>query len=153
MNWKGFGSGHRLIEIKSRYLSRQTEKKSTKFCHHSWCKNQDSNPTPAKYESLPLPPSQPVWWCVIYISPPPLSRYSTSEHGASVKRFVSLQCLKTKTVGRTPWTGDRHIARPLPIQTQTSMPCVGFEPTIPAFQRAKTLYSAYNIAELTSHLK
>jgi hypothetical protein len=46
---------------------------------------------------------------------------------------------KTKTSGRTPWTGDQPIARPLPAhratqtqnkRTQTSMPWVGFEPTI-----------------------
>jgi hypothetical protein len=38
------------------------------------------------------------------------------------------------TVGMTPWTGDQPVARPLPTQnkrTQTSMPSVGFEPTIP----------------------
>jgi hypothetical protein len=29
----------------------------------------------------------------------------TLEHRASVKRFVSLQFLNPKTVGRTPWTG------------------------------------------------
>jgi hypothetical protein len=45
------------------------------------------------------------------------------------------------TVGRTPWTGDQAVSRPLPIhrttqtqnkRTQASMPSVGFEPTIPA---------------------
>jgi hypothetical protein len=45
------------------------------------------------------------------------------------------------TDGRTPWTGDQLVPMPLPkhrtTQTQnkhihqTSMPCVGFEPTIP----------------------
>jgi hypothetical protein len=54
------------------------------------------------------------------------------------------------TVGRTPWTGDQPVARPLPThgttQTQnkhiqTSMPLVGFEPTIPAFERAKTVHA------------
>jgi hypothetical protein len=48
-------------------------------------------------------------------------------------------------VGRTPWTGDQSVAMPLPAhrtaQTQTSMPQVGFEPTIPMFQRAKTVYA------------
>jgi hypothetical protein len=42
---------------------------------------------------------------------------STLEHRASVKRFVSLQFLNPKTVGRTPWTGDQPIAKPLSIQT------------------------------------
>jgi hypothetical protein len=43
------------------------------------------------------------------------------EHRASVKRFVSLQFLNPKTVGRAPWMGDQPIARPLPIQTQTNI--------------------------------
>jgi hypothetical protein len=52
-------------------------------------------------------------------------------------------------VGRTPWTGDQTVARPLSTHietqiknklTQTSMPRVGFEPTIPVFGRAKTLH-------------
>jgi hypothetical protein len=50
------------------------------------------------------------------------------------------------TVGRTPWTGDQPVARPLPthrttqtrnIRTQTSIRRVRFEPTIPVFERAK----------------
>jgi hypothetical protein len=67
----------------------------------------------------------------------------TLEHRASLKRFVSLQFFKPKTVDRTPWTGNQPIAWPLPTQTQnkrryTSIPSVGFEPTIPVFERAKT---------------
>jgi hypothetical protein len=70
----------------------------------------------------------------------------TLEHRTPVKRFVSLQFLNPKTVGRTPLMGVQPIARPLPIQTQnkhrqTSMPWVGFEPTIPAFDRAKTIHA------------
>jgi hypothetical protein len=48
------------------------------------------------------------------------------------------------TDGRTNWTSDQPVARLLPkhrINTytyQTSMLCVGFEPTIPASERAKT---------------
>jgi hypothetical protein len=54
------------------------------------------------------------------------------------------------TVGITPWTGDQPIARPPPThrtmqtqnkRTQTSMPQVGVEPTIPAFERAKTVHA------------
>jgi hypothetical protein len=54
------------------------------------------------------------------------------------------------TVGRTPRTGDQPVARPLlthrTTQTQnkrtlTSLPWVGFEPTIPAFERAKTVHA------------
>jgi hypothetical protein len=42
--------------------------------------------------------------------------------------------------------GDQPVARPLPIQTQnkhkeTSMPLVGFEHTIPDFERAKSVHS------------
>jgi hypothetical protein len=63
-----------------------------------------------------------------------------------VKRFVSLKFLYPKAAGRTPWTGDQPVARPLPTQTQnkrtqTSMPQVGFEPTTPAFERAKSFHA------------
>jgi hypothetical protein len=53
-------------------------------------------------------------------------------------------------VGRTHWTGDQLIARPLPshrtTQTQnkgkqTSMPWVGFEPTTTVSERAKTAHT------------
>jgi hypothetical protein len=40
----------------------------------------------------------------------------TLEHRASVKRFVTYHFLNPKTVGRTPWTGDKPVARPLPTQ-------------------------------------
>jgi hypothetical protein len=33
---------------------------------------------------------------------------------ASVKRFVSLQFLNPKTVGKSPWVEDQSVARPLP---------------------------------------
>jgi hypothetical protein len=66
------------------------------------------------------------------------------------------------TVGRTPWAGNQPVARPLPTHritqthnkhTQISMPWLGFEPTIPAFERTKTvhaltalpLWSAFNL--------
>jgi hypothetical protein len=39
-------------------------------------------------------------------------------HRASVKRSVSLQFLNPTTIGRTPWTGDQPVARPLRTQTQ-----------------------------------
>jgi hypothetical protein len=53
------------------------------------------------------------------------------------------------TVGRIPWTGDQPVTRLLSARrttqtqnkhTQTSMPRVGFEPKIPAFERAKTVH-------------
>jgi hypothetical protein len=54
------------------------------------------------------------------------------------------------TVGRTPWTVDQPVARPLPThrttqtqnkRTQTSMLCVGFETRSPMFERAKTVHA------------
>jgi hypothetical protein len=64
-----------------------------------------------------------------------------------VGRFFSFFILYT--VGRTPWTGDQSSqSRYLHTEqhkqnkrTQTSMPWMGFEPTIPAFERAKTVHS------------
>jgi hypothetical protein len=53
-------------------------------------------------------------------------------------------------VGRTPWTGDQPVARPLPThrttQTQnkgiqTSMPVVGTEHIIPVLEWAKTVHA------------
>jgi hypothetical protein len=58
-------------------------------------------------------------------------------------------------VDRTPWTGDQSVARPLPVhrttqtqnkRTQTSMPRVGFERTIPVFERAKTVHALDRVA-------
>jgi hypothetical protein len=54
------------------------------------------------------------------------------------------------TVGMNPWMGVQHIARPLPThritqtenkRTQTSMLWVGLEPTIPGFEREKTVHA------------
>jgi hypothetical protein len=65
------------------------------------------------------------------------------------------QFLNPYTVGRTPWTGDQPVARPLPTRrttqirnkrTQTSMPRVGFEPTTPVFERAKTVHALDSVA-------
>jgi hypothetical protein len=48
------------------------------------------------------------------------------------------------TVGRTPWTRDQLVARPLPKRrtTQTQIPWVGFEPTTPVFERVKTVHAS-----------
>jgi hypothetical protein len=67
-----------------------------------------------------------------------LSCCSHLEHTVSARPFVSLQFLNPNTVGRTPWTGDQPDSRPLPTH-QISIPCVRFEPTIRAFERAKTV--------------
>jgi hypothetical protein len=54
------------------------------------------------------------------------------------------------TLGRTPWTGDQPVARPLPThrttktkskRIQTLMPQVGFEPTIPVFERENAVHA------------
>jgi hypothetical protein len=60
------------------------------------------------------------------------------------------QFLNLYTVGRTPWTGDQPVARPLPTRrttqtqnkrTQTSTSRVGFELTTPVFERAKEVHA------------
>jgi hypothetical protein len=80
----------------------------------------------------PLPISVCLWLYSPFVGPWPL-----------------FQFLNLYTDGRTPWTGDQPVARPLPThkttqtqnkRTQTSMPWVGFEHTIPALDRAKTLH-------------
>jgi hypothetical protein len=78
------------------------------------------------------------------------------EHRASVKHLVSLQFLYPETVRRTPWMGDQSVARPLPTQTQnkrrqTSVLWVGFELTIPVFERAKTVHVLDRAATVTGH--
>jgi hypothetical protein len=54
------------------------------------------------------------------------------------------------TVGSTPWKGDQPVTRPLPThrttqtqnkRTQTSMPRVGFELTVPVSERAKAVHA------------
>jgi hypothetical protein len=64
------------------------------------------------------------------------------------------------TGGRTPWTCDQLISRRLPNHRttktqknahthQTPMAWVGFEPTIPASERAKTVYDSDRSATVT----
>jgi hypothetical protein len=73
------------------------------------------------------------------------------DHG----RFCSFLILYR--LGRTPWTGDQPVARPLPThrttqtqnkRIQTSMPWVGFELTIPTFKPAKTIHALDRAATL-----
>jgi hypothetical protein len=72
----------------------------------------------------------------------------------SVCLSIAVQPMRTLaalyTVGRTAWTGDQSVARPLPAhrttqtrnkRTETSMPRVGLEPTIPVFKRANTVHA------------
>jgi hypothetical protein len=65
------------------------------------------------------------------------------------------------TVGSTPCTGDQPVARPLPIHrttqaqnklTQTSMPRVGFEPTIAVFKRTRTVHVLDGAATVIGNL-
>jgi hypothetical protein len=66
----------------------------------------------------------------------------------STGRFFSF--LSFYTVGKTPWAEDQQVTKPLPAhrtaqtqnkRKQTSMSQVGFEPMIPAFERAKVFYA------------
>jgi hypothetical protein len=72
--------------------------------------------------------------------------------------FVSLQFLNPKTVGRNPWMGDQPVVRPLPTQPQnkhrqTSMPSVGFEPTIPVLERVKAVPALARTTTVTGYSK
>jgi hypothetical protein len=67
-----------------------------------------------------------------------------------VEPWPLFQFLNLYTDGRTPWRKNQPVARPRPAhrtaQTsnkyiQTSMPQVGFEPTIPVFELAKTVHA------------
>jgi hypothetical protein len=66
-----------------------------------------------------------------------------------VRPFTLFHFLNLYTVGMTPWTGDQPVAglylyRTIQTQhkrTQTSMLRLGFEPTIPVFERAKTVHA------------
>jgi hypothetical protein len=68
------------------------------------------------------------------------------------------------TAGRTPWTSDQLVARLLSKHRTTPtqnkhithaqhpcrfLPCVGFEPTMPASERAKTIHALNRSATVT----
>jgi hypothetical protein len=68
------------------------------------------------------------------------------EHRASVKRFVLLQFLNLRHsighLGRAISSSQRrYLTQTQNKHRHTSMPQVGFEPTIPAFERAKTVHA------------
>jgi hypothetical protein len=76
------------------------------------------------------------------------------EHRKSVKRFVSLQFLNVKhSVGLLGWvispSQGRYLTQTQNKHKQTSMPRVGFEHTIPAFERAKTFHAFDRAATVT----
>jgi hypothetical protein len=52
------------------------------------------------------------------------------------------QFLNLYTVGRTPWTGVQPVARPLPTH----------EPTMPVFERAKTVHALDGAATVSGFL-
>jgi hypothetical protein len=65
------------------------------------------------------------------------------------------------TVGRTDWTGDQPVARPLPAYStahktqnkhkETSMPQVGFELTIVVFERSLDRAASYEYSKRKQH--
>jgi hypothetical protein len=82
-----------------------------------------------------------------------------SSSSVALQPFVGLrplfQFLIFYVVGRIPWAGDQPVARPLPAhrtsqteRTQTCMPRVGFETTIPVFLRAKTVHVLDRVANV-----
>jgi hypothetical protein len=91
-----------------------------------------------------------AWPNLIYLPtylPTYLPVYGSTVLLLHVGRFFSL--LTLYTVDRIALMGDQPVARPLPIHrttqaqnkhTQTSMPWVGFEPTISTFERTKTVH-------------
>jgi hypothetical protein len=65
---------------------------------------------------------------------------------SSIGLFLSFMIIFTE--GRIPWTGQ-HKHRINSYTHQTSMPCVGFEPTIPASERVKTVHALHGWATVT----
>jgi hypothetical protein len=95
-----------------------------------------------------------IYICSVYEQVVAISHLLTSSLSGSTALLLGLglsfSLLIYYTVGRTPWTGDQPVARPLPTHrttqtknksTQTSMPPVGFESTISMLERAKTLHA------------
>jgi hypothetical protein len=103
-----------------------------------------------------------------------ISENFSADFSASMLYFFSLsmalqafgpwplfQFLNPIHIGRTFWTGDQSVSRPLPAhkttqtqnkRTQTSMPRLGFEPTTPAFERAKTVHALDRAATVVGML-
>jgi hypothetical protein len=90
---------------------------------------------------------------VIYLSIHPTARPPTNP-STYLCRFLSFLI---HTVSRISRTGDQPVTRPLPTyrttqtqnkRPQTSMSRVEFEPTIPVFQRAKTVHGLDRAATL-----
>jgi hypothetical protein len=66
---------------------------------------------------------------------------------ALVDLGLFFQFLNPYTVGRTPWTVNQPVARPLPTQRTTHRrntyihASSGIQPTIPVFERAKRVHT------------
>jgi hypothetical protein len=79
-----------------------------------------------------------IAWCSVYC-------HSNDSRSRPSDLFVTF--LYNRHFSRSPWMGDRQIASPLPTQNSTthkkcghtSMPRPGIEPTVPAFDRCKTI--------------
>jgi hypothetical protein len=70
------------------------------------------------------------------------------EHTASVKPLFHFGFLILYTVGRTPWTGDQPVARPLPTHRTTQTQNKRTH-TITASERAKTVHALDRSATVT----
>jgi hypothetical protein len=91
----------------------------------------------------------------------PLALQPNSGLGRLHETFRFTSVTRSRIVGRTPWTGDQLVARPLPIHkhrkthTQhkhyTSLPWVWFEHTVPASARAKTVHALDSSATVTGN--
>jgi hypothetical protein len=79
------------------------------------------------------------------------SMYSHMRGFLSLSLSVALEpLLQFLNPIHSPWKEDQPVARTLPAhrttQTQTSMPRVGLELTIPVFERAKAVHALYRVA-------
>jgi hypothetical protein len=79
------------------------------------------------------------------------------KHRASVKRFVSLQFLNLRysvgLLGRVFSSSQGcYLTQTQNKHRQTSMPRVGFEPTIPAFERENTVHALDRAVTVNGHL-
>jgi hypothetical protein len=78
-----------------------------------------------------------------------------------VGSWLLFQFLSVYEVGNLPSTGDQPFARPLPTRRttqtetkrpETSMPWMGIEPTIPVFERVRTVHALDCAATVIGHL-
>jgi hypothetical protein len=120
-----------LIRIEASPLERSSSVVLDQVTRSTWSQRQ-----PVPHEMM-VPACLTDW--------PALPSYGSTVLLLDLGRFFSFLILYA--VGRTPLTGDQPVSRPLPThrttqtqnkRTQTHMPQVGYELTIPAFERAKT---------------